>query len=109
MVKLYAGQNRAVEPFLVHKDLVCHASPVLSAAFNGNFAEGRTLEYRFEIDGIDGNVVQLFVCWIYTQHLDLSNIRIVPGYEATGTTFAVKLEYLIKLWILADMLLMPRL
>jgi hypothetical protein len=89
--------------------LVCHASPVLSAALNGNVIESQTLEYRLDIDGINSNVVQLLVCWIYTQHLDLSQIRIQPGLNEAEPSFTGKLDCLIKLWILGDMLLMRRL
>ncbi|CZR51151.1 uncharacterized protein PAC_01026 [Phialocephala subalpina] len=52
-VKLYPGTDPNAPPFVVHKDWVCHYSSVLNAAFNSNFLEGQTQEYRLHVDGID--------------------------------------------------------
>jgi hypothetical protein len=45
-VTLYAGKNE--EKFIIHKEFVVHYSPVLKAAFNSEFIEGKNQTYRLE-------------------------------------------------------------
>lgn len=47
MVTLYAGEGDD-HKFTVHKDFVCHYSPVLKAAFESDFIEGQTQSYRLK-------------------------------------------------------------
>ncbi|KUJ22800.1 uncharacterized protein LY89DRAFT_728914 [Mollisia scopiformis] len=107
LVKLYPGCDPKAEPFVVHKDWACHSSSVLEAAFNSNFLEGQTQEYRLDIESIDEDVVALFVHWIYTQKLDLSPVQ-ASGAETLPTS-SNKDIVLVKLWVLADKLVIPSL
>ncbi|KAH9215304.1 hypothetical protein DL95DRAFT_249351, partial [Leptodontidium sp. 2 PMI_412] len=75
--------------FVVHKDFACHYSPVLEAAFNGNFIEGQTQEYKFYDTGEEAT--RLLVHWLYTQKLDTIVLT------------------LIELWVLCERLIIPRL
>lgn len=115
MVKLYAGEDLEAEAYTVHKEWACNASPILDAAFNSDFLEGQTQTYRLEVAGIDGNVVKLLVSWIYTQTLELKSDEPDSGdsgdVPALRRPKTLKQEFicLVKLWILADKLLMPRL
>jgi hypothetical protein len=54
---------------VVHKEFACYHSPVLKAAFDGEFIESKTKTY--ELHDIEGPVAQLFVNWLYTQKVDL--------------------------------------
>lgn len=113
MVKLYAGNEPETEPFIVHKDWACKASPVLAAAFNSEFLEGQTQEYRLDMSARDGDVVQLLVSWIYTHKLELEPLSAAEVQQAPKAE-QIRIRsrhssYLAKLWVLADKLLMPRL
>lgn len=108
MVKLYAGDSPEAEGFVVHREWACQASPVLKAAFNSEFIEGQTQEYRLHVPDIEDNVVQLLVAWIYTQRIELAQLDIDPRLREEQT-FAVHSSYLVKLWVLSDKLLMPQL
>ncbi|KAE8446893.1 hypothetical protein EG329_011524 [Mollisiaceae sp. DMI_Dod_QoI] len=115
LVKLFPGTKPDAKPFTIHKDFACHYSPVFNAAFNSKFLEGQTQEYRLECDGINENVVRLLVHWIYTQRLELLQIQTENAVESTEKAeadmefFITKNECLVKLWVLADKLLMPAL
>jgi hypothetical protein len=121
LVKLYAGPNPNAKGFTVHKDFACHYSPVLKTAFNSDFLEGQTQEYRFEsfgeeyyereeseLDGENEEVVRLLVHWLYTQDLDL--IQLQEDFGDWESDLARKEDVcLVKLWVLADKLLIPQL
>lgn len=46
MVKLVVEDNEVEEVFTVHKEIACYSSPVLNAAFNSEFEEGRAQSYN---------------------------------------------------------------
>lgn len=110
-MKLYARTNPEAEPFVVHKDFACYHSPVLKAAFNSDFLEGQLQEYRLDISGSAKNVVRILVNWFYTQKLEFQQITRLDGNASTGTMSdeVTQSLLLIKLWILADKLLIPKL
>lgn len=49
--------------FLVHEHILCKASPVLRAAFQGNFSEAGTK--TMSVDDLDADMVNQFVKWLY--------------------------------------------
>jgi hypothetical protein len=48
IVTFLIGPGDSPKKFIVHKEHACHHSPILNAAFNGNFVEGQTQTYRIE-------------------------------------------------------------
>lgn len=124
LVKLYPGNPKYEddideEPFIVHRDFATCYSPVLKAAFESRFVEGEKLEYRFDKD-FDGNVIRILSQWFYTQKVDVANVRksdsaaspsINPETEPSTDIdlFYLQCDCLIKLWVLADQLLIPKL
>ena len=82
---------------MLYKSFVCHYSPVLKAAFNSGFVEGKTQTYNLESTTEDAFV--LFSEWIYAQRIE------DDGDGSRGVTGAS----LADLWILAEQLLIPRL
>ncbi|KAH7417491.1 hypothetical protein BKA64DRAFT_636849 [Cadophora sp. MPI-SDFR-AT-0126] len=100
MATLTTGSGHSIKQFVVHKDFACHYSPVLKAAFNSNFLEGRTQVYH--LDDVEEEVGSLLVNWLYSQDLVVESIEKeenVP-YEAV---------HLVQLWVVADKLLIPQL
>ncbi|TVY83280.1 hypothetical protein LSUE1_G007644 [Lachnellula suecica] len=105
-VTILAGKN--AKKFLVHKEFACHYSPVFKAAFNSEFIEGKTGMYK--LDDVDPEAVKLLVRWMYTKKLTIT----VDDIETEKTeeeieTFELFEELAVKLWILAERLLMPAL
>lgn len=117
-------------------EFACYHSPVLNAAFNSDFEEGRTQTYYLQ--DIRKSTFQLFVRWLYTQRvdIDLDDYRVpnVPKFssETDSTTHEghcsngaemVRTEEdfpptvttqsnehdLVQLWVLADRLMIPAL
>ena len=78
--------------FLVHKNIICHYSPYFSAAFNGNFVEGRTKTINLDVDE---KAFGILVNWLYTQDIFSEN-----GDQPS-------LAPLARLWIMAEEFLMP--
>ncbi|KAH7417490.1 hypothetical protein BKA64DRAFT_636848 [Cadophora sp. MPI-SDFR-AT-0126] len=107
LVTLYAGKSK--EKFIVHKEFACHYSPVLDAAFKSDFVEGQTQEYRFEDSSVEA--VRLLVHWFYTQMLDIIDpTELVDEHVEGVIERALNQDMaLIKLWVLAEKLLIPRL
>ncbi len=111
LVTLYFGDSH--QKFVVHKDFVCHYSPVLKAAFNSDFLEGQTQTYRFE-ETTEG-ALRLFVHWIYTQDLDIArqdNSRksnLEDDKNLPKITTREEGQVMVELWILAEKLLVPSL
>lgn len=95
---MYSGSNP--QKFVVHKDFACHFSPVLSAAFNSDFIEGQPQECKLE--GTSKGTIRLLINWFYTQKFDVDPLD-------DGASPAQYFIPLIKLWVLADMLLIPML
>ncbi|KAL2068337.1 hypothetical protein VTL71DRAFT_16435 [Oculimacula yallundae] len=69
MVTFRIGCGDDLEVFSVHKEFACHASPVLEAAFNGSYIEGRTQTY--ELDDVQPAAFRLFLCWVYSQRVSI--------------------------------------
>lgn len=86
------------ETFTVHKLFICQYSPFFDAAFNGDFEEGATQE--LDLPDTDPSAFSILVDWLYTQ-------RVTP-IQSDGDENP-ELTRLIKLWILADRFLIPRL
>ena len=89
---------------------MCHYSPVLEAAFNGEFVEGQNQEYK--IQQVDEEVIRLLVHWLYTQKLDTMNLEEIRKKEdpnGAGQDQVHQDKALIQLWILGERLLIPRL
>jgi hypothetical protein len=82
---------------LVHKSFACHYTPTFKAAFtNPAWKEYATQTY--ELKDITPGTFSLLVQWLYTQKLDYDN----GSNGVTGPD-------LVRLWVLADRLLLPRL
>ena len=106
LVTIYAGSKPDAKSVVVHKDFACHYSPVFKAAFNSSFVEGQTQEYR--VDEEDEEVVRLLVHWLYTQQLDVH--RATEEAQIDKPEVARKEDLcLVKLWVLADKILIPQL
>ncbi|TVY19562.1 hypothetical protein LARI1_G003406 [Lachnellula arida] len=84
------------KPFLVHKAILCHYSPFFDAAFNGGFQEDTTQE--LDLPDTDPIVFGILVEWTYSQRV------IMPTTRTCNDRFT-----LMKLWVLADRCLIPRL
>ncbi|KAL2072742.1 hypothetical protein VTL71DRAFT_12085 [Oculimacula yallundae] len=93
----------------IHKKILCHHSPILDTAFNSTFFEGKTQTY--ELESVTEDTFALFTEWIYSQKLE----RTSPSCDKTTMNtqeradIAAESASLVALWILADMLLIPRL
>ncbi|KAH8774805.1 hypothetical protein BGZ57DRAFT_373241 [Hyaloscypha finlandica] len=81
--------------YRVHQNFICYYSPFFDAAFNGNFTEGNTRSMKLEDTSTEA--FGIFVNWLYTGDIE-NNKRDLPSCEA-----------LIHLWLLADLVLVPRL
>lgn len=63
-IRAKAGATEAaLTKFLVHENVICEASPVLKAAFQGNFAEAGNK--TMTIKDLDVDMVDQFVKWLY--------------------------------------------
>lgn len=51
------------EKFVVHKDLICYASPFFDRAFNGAFLEGKTQQMK--LPDVETSLFGVFVNWLY--------------------------------------------
>ncbi|KAE9374852.1 hypothetical protein N431DRAFT_222563 [Stipitochalara longipes BDJ] len=108
MVTFLIGPEGSDEKFSVHKEFVCHHSPVLKAAFNSNFMEGESQTYRLE--EVSASAFRLLVQWFYNEEfdifkeddLDCENNEDDPEIEKLWVEQDLSL---IQLWIVADKLL----
>jgi hypothetical protein len=80
----------------------------LKAAFGSRFQEGVHQEYRFQ-EEFDENITRLLVEWFYTKNLDIDENFRQPDDLTPGQEHKFLVTCLIKLWILADQLLIPSL
>ena len=124
------GSGEGYQDFSVHKESACLKSPVLKAAFDGTFIEGQTQTYTLE--STTPEAFRMFVKWLYSDRLGLQVHGSLENYnqllnsnwftEFPEETFqdpnqkekhkdrcGRQDELLLELWILAEMLLMPRL
>ncbi|KAF7878830.1 hypothetical protein EAF04_000033 [Stromatinia cepivora] len=113
LVSLVVGHDGVESRFAVHKRFACHYSPVLKAAFNSDSIEGQTQVYNFEETKHELTFAYL-VQWIYTQKIEIlvgeeGFVDDSPDATEMETNERVKMDddALVKLWILADKLLMP--
>jgi hypothetical protein len=97
-VNVSLHENAPKQPFLIHKNFICHYSPYFDAAFNGNFVEGET--QTLDLEDTHPEVFGVFVQWLYTQ-------QIIEPEESQRTLSQPR--RLMSLWILADKVLVPRL
>lgn len=73
IVTFLIGPGDSPKQFILHKERVFFYSPVLNAAFNGNFVEVQSQTYRLE--DISPGAFRLYTRWIYQQKLDLRQLR----------------------------------
>ncbi|CZR67381.1 uncharacterized protein PAC_17280 [Phialocephala subalpina] len=102
LVKLFAGITPEARSFNVHKNFATYHSPVLRAAFNSSFIEGQTQTYRFE-DDFEHEVINLLANWFYAQQIDWDQAQL--GESGKGYDLK-RCQCLLKLWVLADQLLL---
>ncbi|KAH6671117.1 hypothetical protein B0J14DRAFT_656103 [Halenospora varia] len=85
--------------FLVHKQVACHSSEVLNAAFNGDFIEGQTQTYI--LNDVTDNAFTLVTQWMYFQKFDFPKLdgdSVQPHQQKIGM--------LLETWVVAGKLLM---
>ncbi|KAN0122662.1 hypothetical protein V8E51_000988 [Hyaloscypha variabilis] len=125
LVTIYVGPKKV--PFAIHKEVACLYSPVLKAAFNSNFIEGQSQRYTLE-EGT-AKSFQLVVQWLYSQKIKPiftePELNVIPGKpnlilwisddegyedkEDMHVRITDRLDHLVKVWITADYLQIPRL
>ncbi|KAL3417827.1 hypothetical protein PVAG01_10837 [Phlyctema vagabunda] len=103
--------------FVVHKEFVCHYSPVLEAAFNSAFVEGQTQTYVLE--DTTQQAFKYFVQWLYAQSIDLeihgkgdkTKVKCdedgSPDAEIRGEICGKQNSTLIEVWLLAAKFMVP--
>lgn len=108
IVTFLIGPGDSPKKLIVHKEHACYHSPVLDAAFNGDFIEGQTQTYR--IEDTSPGAFRIFVQWLYRQELDLFQLRGSP-VELDGDSDDCFTEdmALAELWVLADKMAVPAL
>jgi hypothetical protein len=85
------------QEFKVHKNVACHYSPFFETAFKSQFIEGQTQSMTLE--DVEGEVFGCMVHWFYTQKVETQRVG----------THADDLPKLVKLWVLAERCIIPRL
>lgn len=111
MVTFFVGHEET--RFLVHKQNACNASPVLNAAFNGNFSEDRTKTY--DLDDVEPAVFWVFMQFLYSKTLVVSCHNLDPQDDVSNpsdnhfTDCYKQNSTMDRLWILADKFLMTKL
>ncbi|PMD64785.1 uncharacterized protein K444DRAFT_625422 [Hyaloscypha bicolor E] len=119
LVAFVVGKDGVEETIPVHKEHACYYSPVLKAAFTSSFVEGQTQTYR--VEDTDPDIFRLLIQWFYKQTFKHSTANsaesiieeqsIVEVSEAEFPSAEIDSMYLnmVKLWILAERLIIPRL
>ncbi|KAH7363913.1 hypothetical protein BKA65DRAFT_390126, partial [Rhexocercosporidium sp. MPI-PUGE-AT-0058] len=109
LVTFLIGPKDDLTKFVIHKEFACYHSPVLDAAFNGDFVEGQTQTYRLE--DVSASAFRLFSQWIYTRKLELLQMssKVKDITDSTPDPYLQQDMDLAMLWILADKFAMPRL
>jgi len=85
--------NGATTEFKVYKDFLVYSSEFFNAAFNGNFAEANSRSMT--LHDTEAKTFGLLVSYIYVGELDNAGI--------------ITADDLLRLWILADRVLIPKL
>lgn len=92
---------------IVHKQVACHRSPVLRAAFNGPYIEGQ--EQSYYLEGVTERTAQFLVQWLYTEKLVIDRLK-DDWVDSDVNRGEAREDYdLMDLWILGDFLQMPAL
>lgn len=106
IVTLCAQYDGKEEQFQLHAETVYHHSPVLKAAFDGPWLEGKSKLYQLEDTTPDS--VRHLGTWLYTQQLSPPIV-----IDSRTTSQFVELNgyrrVLVDLWVLADKLIIPSL
>lgn len=95
MITFLAGPRQ--QTFYLHKNYVCHYSPVLNAMFNGVWKESAARKVVWP--EYSPEMLNMFQIWLYNQ-----NLRGVLK-EATIQTY----DAIWELWLFADMYQLPKL
>lgn len=69
LVTFIVGSEGSTKEYLVHKEIACHHSSDLKAAFNSEFIEGSTQTYRLE--DVSEASFNFLMQWLYSQSLNL--------------------------------------
>ncbi|PVH78683.1 hypothetical protein DL98DRAFT_590032 [Cadophora sp. DSE1049] len=94
-VTFYVGIEPDPQSFILHKTLACHSSPVFEAAFKSQFVEGQTQSMNF--DDVEPDTFALLVDWMYLQKVQRPDNKAISHPEY------------VKIWVLAERCLIPRL
>lgn len=89
-MKVVVGSEKRV--FYIHKTLICLASPVFAAAFEGDFQEG--LHKIVVLEDMDSEVFACVSTILYKQSRGETLLREIGG--------ACELQNLAKIWVAAD-------
>ncbi|KAI9053510.1 hypothetical protein LZ554_002465 [Drepanopeziza brunnea f. sp. 'monogermtubi'] len=100
LVTFVVGPDPDPVEFLVHKEVICHHSKVLKAAFNGTFLEGQSQMYR--LDDTTQGAFRLFTQWIYSQKLNIAQTRPGSVDEDNEALTCGEDTFLAELYVLAD-------
>ncbi|KAG4433068.1 hypothetical protein IFR05_011462 [Cadophora sp. M221] len=108
LVTFIVGPEGSTKEFLVHKEVACHHSDVLKAAFNSGFIEGSTQTYRLE--DVSEGAFNFLIQWLYSQKLNLlvDDPDHVVNTKDEGEDCDEDM-HLAELWTLADRLNIPKL
>jgi hypothetical protein len=108
IVTFLIGPGDSPKKFIVHKEPACYHSPILDAAFNGNFVEGQTQTYR--IEDTSPEAFRFFVQWLYRQELDLFQLKSLAVEEDEEPKQSYDEDIaLAELWVLAEKMAVPAL
>ncbi|KAL2072728.1 hypothetical protein VTL71DRAFT_12071 [Oculimacula yallundae] len=108
LVTFIVGPDGNTTEFIVHKEIVCHHSKVLNAAFNSEFVEGLTQTYR--LNDFGEGTFKFAIQWMYSQKLNL--LHKDANHASDETTMLEdrkQISDLTELWVLADRIAMPNL
>ncbi|KUJ22784.1 uncharacterized protein LY89DRAFT_728897 [Mollisia scopiformis] len=107
-ITLLIGSSDPPIEMVVHQEAACAGSPVLRAAFCGNFMEGRTKTYR--LAHVDEATARLLVQWLYAGKIVTIQLKEDWKYDPKDTEIMIaEHNSLVDLWVLADELQMPTL
>jgi len=93
------------EPFIIHKDIICHHSSYFAKAFNGNHVESKTQTMSFP--DVHSDTFGLLVEWFYTQKIDIdpqdrdTNLLLLAQLWTLRTALACQRCRIIS-WIISD-------
>ena len=90
------GDQEGAKKYIIPREFACYFSPVLKAAFNSNFIEGQTQNYRFTDTNEKAGC--LLIQWLLTQKVGIY----LPDDKGENLL-------LCQLYVLADHLLIPKL